>query len=118
MSTPNGHGPTANNEREECAGLVSVTALARTVQVLERRVAEQDALGRRVDELGAMLTRLAQQVTATKGNSGPSMVAAASLSRVHQLRIPQRFAAPRPHHRRSHEASRASRHGVCPSSGV
>jgi hypothetical protein len=52
-----------------------VTALARTVQALERRVAEQDALGRRVEELAAMLTRLAQEVTAAKGTGGPSMVA-------------------------------------------
>jgi hypothetical protein len=75
MTTPNGHGPAANNDGEECAGLVSVTALARTVQALEHRLADLAPVAKRVDELGAMLTRLAQQVTATKGNGGPSMVA-------------------------------------------
>jgi hypothetical protein len=75
MTTPNGHAAPSGAEGEECAGLVSVTALARTVQALERRVADLAPVAKRVDELGGMLTRLAQQVTATKGNGGPSMVA-------------------------------------------
>jgi len=75
MTNTNGHTP-ASNEGDECAGLVSVTALARTVEVLERRVADLAPVAERVEELGAMLTRLAQLVTApAKATGGPSMVA-------------------------------------------
>jgi hypothetical protein len=74
MSTPNGHTP-VSDDGEQCAGLVSVAGLARAVDAVERRLDQLAQVSRRVDELGAMLTRLAQQVTAAKGKGGPSMVA-------------------------------------------
>jgi hypothetical protein len=74
MTTPNGHVP-ANDEGEQCAGLTSVAGLARAVEALERRVDDLAPINGRVDEVAAMLTRLAHQVTAAKSKGGPSMVA-------------------------------------------
>ena len=75
MTTPNGQNPAANASAEDCPTAVSVGGLARAVEALERRVDGLAPVTQRVDELGAMLTRLAHQVTAAKTTGGPSMVA-------------------------------------------
>jgi hypothetical protein len=76
MTTPNGHDPAANAADEDCPTAVSLGGLARAVEAVERRVDGLAPVTKRVDELAAMLTRLAQQITAAKGTGGgPSMVA-------------------------------------------
>jgi hypothetical protein len=75
MTTPNGHAHNPGEDGEQCADLVSVAGLARAVEAVERRVDGLAPVTTRVDELGAMLTRLAQQVSAAKSTGGPSMVA-------------------------------------------
>ena len=74
MNTPNGHTP-ATDEGEQCAGLVSVAGLARAVDAVERRLDQLSQVSKRVDELGAMLTRLANHVSAATSNGESSMVA-------------------------------------------
>jgi hypothetical protein len=75
MTTPNGHTPAPDATGEDCPTAVSLSGLARTVEGLERRLDQLAPVSKRVDELGAMLTRLAHHVTAAKADGGPSMVA-------------------------------------------
>jgi hypothetical protein len=72
--------PTA--EGEDCPAAVSLAGLARTIEALDHRggqlAGELAQVGKRADDLAALVTRLAQQVTAqstTNNNDGPSKVA-------------------------------------------
>jgi hypothetical protein len=71
----NAGGPYGGAEGEDCPAAVSQAGLARAVEVLERRVAELARGGKRVDELAAIIERLAQQAAAGAATDSPSKVA-------------------------------------------
>jgi hypothetical protein len=62
-------------EGEDCPAAVSQAGLARAVEALERRVTALAGVGRRVDELAAMVERLAQQAAAGAATHSASKVA-------------------------------------------
>jgi hypothetical protein len=59
MTTPNTSNP-AGAEAEDCPAAVSQAAMARTLEALEHRVAELAPVSKRVDELAATVSQLAQ----------------------------------------------------------
>jgi len=73
MTTTNGHASAGSPDGEDCPAAVSLAGLARTVEALDRRVGELAGVGKRVDELGALVARLAQQTAtgATRDAASP-----------------------------------------------
>ena len=75
MTTTNDQINAGGPEGEDCPAAVSQAGLARTVEALDRRVTELARGSKRVDELAAMVERLAQQAAADSATDSPSKVA-------------------------------------------
>ncbi len=89
MTTTNDH---LASEAEDCPAAVSQAGLARALEALEHRVAELAPLTKRVDEVAATVSQLAQRVLgAEPKDDAPSKVAPSWLDIDHEG--PSRFAA-------------------------